>query len=194
MFKLHWKDVKAIRSKSFKCCSCDYNVVSDKGYYAQDSTGQVVAYIYICPHCTAPTFFNHMGTQIPGASFGKNIDAIPNDDLRKLYDEMRGCVSSNNYTASVLCCRKMLMNIAVLEGAKEGDTYKSYVDYLESKGFIPPNCKDLVDYIREIGNIANHEIKIMNEADAKTLVDFITMLLDFIYTYPALKNKYLKNK
>ena len=194
MSKLEWHEIKSINPKSFTCFYCNNLVSSDKGIYALDSSGVISNYVYICPHCTFPTFFDSIDKQIPGPSFGKKIEAIPNEYSKKLYDEIRDCISSNNYTAAVLCSRKLLMNIAVSEGAKEGESYKSYIDYLESKGFIPPNCKELVNYIREVGNIANHEIKIMNENDAKTLAEFISMLLSFIYTYPSLKNKYLKDK
>jgi nitrite reductase/ring-hydroxylating ferredoxin subunit len=194
MIKFEWVEIKSIDPKSFTCFYCNNLISSDKGIYAVDPSGKIFNYVYICPHCKFPTFFIYIGKQIPAPLFGEKIEAIPNEDSRKLYDEIRDCISSNNYTAAVLCCRKLLMNIAVLEGAQEGESYKSYIDYLESKGFIPPNCKELVDYIREMGNIANHEIKIMSENDAKTLAEFISMLLNFIYTYPSLKNKYLKDK
>jgi len=50
-------------------------------------------------------------------------------------------MSVNAYTASVLCCRKLLMNLAVSKGAKEGENFFKYVDYLATKGYIPPNGK-----------------------------------------------------
>ena len=40
---------------------------------------------------------------------------------------------------AVMDCRKVLMNTAVHQGAEEGKTFAYYVDFLDSKGYIPPN-------------------------------------------------------
>jgi hypothetical protein len=80
----------------------------------------------------------------------------------------------------------MLMNIAVQEGAKEGQKFIDYVDHLSAKGFVPPNGKHWVDHIRKRGNEATHEIALMSDTDAKELVRFVEMLLRFIYEFPNL--------
>jgi hypothetical protein len=38
----------------------------------------------------------------------------------------------------VLLCRKMLMNVAVHEGAAEGLKFIEYVTYLSDHGYVPP--------------------------------------------------------
>ena len=82
------------------------------------------------------------------------------------------------------------MNIAVSKGAGEGKKFTEYVDYLNGKGYIPPNGKAWVDYVRKKGNEATHEIKIMASEDAEELITFIEMLLRFIYEFPSIiKNK-----
>ncbi|MCL5104510.1 MAG: DUF4145 domain-containing protein [Armatimonadetes bacterium] len=78
----------------------------------------------------------------------------------------------------------MLMNIAVQECAKEGQRFIEYVEYLGDKGFVPPNGRGWVDYIRIRGNEATHEIAVMSEQDAVALITFIEMLLRFIYEFP----------
>ena len=78
------------------------------------------------------------------------------------------------------------MNVAVNEGVPEGQTFISYVEYLDSKNFVPPKGKGWVDYIRKRGNEANHEIALMTEADAIGLISFVEMLLRFIYEFPSL--------
>ena len=78
----------------------------------------------------------------------------------------------------------MLMNIAVQEGAEEGKNFFEYVEHLADKGFVPPNGKAWVDYIRKRGNEATHEIRLMTESDAKALIIFVEMLLRFIYEFP----------
>jgi Domain of unknown function (DUF4145) len=80
----------------------------------------------------------------------------------------------------------MLMNIAVAEGAEPGLSFVKYVEYLSDKGFVPPNGKRWVDYVRKRGNEANHEIALMTEVDARTLIVFVEMLLRFIYEFPNL--------
>ena len=84
------------------------------------------------------------------------------------------------------CAEKMLMNIAVQQGAAEGMKFIEYVSFLADKGFVPPNGKHWVDHIRKKGNEATHEIAIMSEQDAKDLIAFIEMLLRFIYEFPSM--------
>ena len=76
------------------------------------------------------------------------------------------------------------MNIAVDKGAQHNATFQQYVEYLDQKNFIPPDGKVWVDYIRKRGNEANHEIHLMNAEDAQALIDFVEMLLKFIYQFP----------
>jgi hypothetical protein len=111
------------------------------------------------------------------------VDKLPADH-QALYEEARSCTSSGCYTAAVLILRKMLMNIAVAQGAKAGGSFVSYVEYLASKHFIPPNGEHWVDHIRKKGNEATHEIVLMSQSDAKELVTFVEMLLRFIYEFP----------
>ena len=122
--------------------------------------------------------------QTPGFPYGNTVNSIPSD-VETLYNEARNCTSCSAYTASVLCCRKLLMNIAVSKGAEEGLNFIEYIEYLSDKNFIPPNGKDWVDHIRTKGNEATHEIAIMKKEDAEELITFIEMLLKFIYEFPA---------
>ena len=102
-----------------------------------------------------------------------------------MYKEARECVSVAAYTSSVLASRKLLMHIAVEQGAKEGESFVAYVDYLATKGYVPPNGKGWVDHIRRKGNEANHEIVLMTKKDAEELISFLEMLLKFIYEFPS---------
>jgi uncharacterized protein DUF4145 len=76
------------------------------------------------------------------------------------------------------------MHIAVEKGAKEGEPFVSYVEYLARQGYVPPDGKGWVDYIRQKGNEANHEIKVMGQQDAQALIAFVEMLLKLIYEFP----------
>jgi len=183
-----WKALMDLPSRSFTCGFCGTYVASVKGYAVGehgDGSGKLVAFAYICANCRGPVFFPPTGSQYPTAAFGKPVAHVPKE-LDALYEEARRCTSSNAFTGSVLLCRKMLMNIAVQEGAKEGLKFIEYVNYLSDKGFVPPNGKHWVDHIRKRGNEATHEISVMTEADAKELVGFVEMLLRFIYEFPNL--------
>jgi Domain of unknown function (DUF4145) len=175
----NWQNKLNLDNKSFICGYCGRAVQSDRGY--SDSLRHVS--IYICP-CGEPTFFNHYGIQYPGVAFGNKLTNIP-EDVGSLYNEARQCTASNSYTAAVLCCRKLLMHIAVDKGEEAGKNFVEYVNYLSEHHYIPPDGKGWVDYIRQKGNEANHEIMLMNQEDAINIINFTEMLLKFIYEFPS---------
>jgi hypothetical protein len=84
-----------------------------------------------------------------------------------------------------LALRKLLMNIAVNKGANAGLSFQQYVEYLDSKGYVPPDGKAWVDHIRRKSNDANHEIALMKASDAEELITFAEMLLKFVYEFPS---------
>ena len=177
---MSWHGLNSIESKRFRCGYCSYNVASAQGYFHDNSRRR----IYICPNCNRPTFFDERLRQYPEVAPGNEVRHIP-EDLEKLYLEARNCCSVSAFTASVLASRKMLMNIAVQQGAQEGLKFIEYVEYLASNGFIPPNGKVWVDHIRQKGNEATHEIALMTPSDAEDLVTFTEMLLKLIYEFPS---------
>jgi hypothetical protein len=192
--KLSWKEIKGIQSTSYKCGYCNNLVASEKGWTTdaikkETSRGYHSALICICHKCNRPTYFDPEGEQIPGVGYGNPVSEIPEKEIQDLYEEARRTIQANAYTATVLCCRKLLMHIAVSKDAKTGEGFKYYVDYLSEKNFVPPDAKGWINKIREIGNVANHKIKIMKKEDAEELLKFMEMLLKIIYEFPALADK-----
>lgn len=175
---MSWTNAGNIGSKSFTCGFCGNLVASSLGYNNSPTDWR----IYICSHCSKPTFFDG-DHQLPGVSPGESVGHLPLD-IESLYTEARKCVAASCHTAAVLLARKLLMNIAVAQGAPEGDTFIKYVEYLASKGYVPPNGQGWVDHIRKKGNEANHEIALMSKSDADDLILFIEMLLKFMYEFP----------
>lgn len=175
-----WQHLDGIGPKQWRCGHCGYSVANDKGFWTDESTHRR---IYICPNCSKPTFFDEGGSQFPGVTPGNEVQHLPND-LEKLYREARVGCSVSAFTASVLASRKLLMSVAVGQGAKEGLKFIEYVEYLAAHGFIPPNGKTWVDHIRRKGNEATHEIALMSQQDAEELVGFSEMLLKFVYEFP----------
>jgi hypothetical protein len=174
-----WVSSEQINSKSFHCGYCGNKVASATGYY-HDKKPHLK--IYLCPHCDQPSFF-FLETQVPGVAPGNEVKHLP-EQVEHLYHEARNCTSISAYTAAVLACRKLLMNIAVAQGAEENKKFIDYVDYLAGHGYVPPNGRGWVDHIRRKGNEATHEIIVMNKSDAEDLISFSEMLLKFIYEFP----------
>jgi hypothetical protein len=125
------------------------------------------------------------GIQIPSPKFGNPVGGIPDNLVAMLYDEARSCMGVGAFTASILCCRKLLMNVAVSIGAKEGLSFISYVKFLSDGGYVPPGSDVWLDHIRDKGNEANHKIEISNKVDAEELLNFTEMLLRFVFELPA---------
>jgi hypothetical protein len=180
---IRWSGINEIQSIEFTCGHCGKIVASNKGFFSKANIDGEQAKIYICPHCARPTFL-HKGTQLPNLAPGSDVCHVP-EDVHSLYSEARKCTASSCYTASVLASRKLLMNIAVAEGAKEGLRFIEYIEFLADNGFVPPKGQGWVDHIRKKGNEATHEIRAMDYNDATDLVSFSEMLLKFIYEFPA---------
>jgi hypothetical protein len=180
-----WADARSMPSRNYVCGYCGNPIATERGY-TSSSKGN----IYVCHFCDQPTYFSIDGRQVPGSAFGHPVEHIPSAEVEALYEESRNCITVNAYTASILCSRKLLMNIAVSKGAAEGLHFIEYVNYLSDHGYLPPDGKEWVDQIRTKGNEATHEIKIMNRTDAEELITFVGMLLKFIYEFPAMiRNK-----
>lgn len=176
---LAWYNAGNIEPRTYTCGYCGKVVGTNQGYHPNIAGVR----IYICPFCWQPTFFNG-DIQTPGVAYGNEVGSLP-DDVDALYREARNSMAVSSHTAAVLNCRKLLMHIAVNEGAPPGQSFLDYVQYLASKGYIPPHGQGWVDHIRSKGNEANHEIRIMGKADAEELISFTEMLLKFIYEFPA---------
>jgi len=186
---MNWKNSENIGSKTYKCGYCGSSLASQLGYSAAEYVnGRTVIRenIYICHSCEKPTYFDYNGRQTPGPLIGNKVKHIPNSDVEDLFNEAKSCFSIGAYTSSVMCCRKLLMNISVSEGAKEGTNFSDYVNYLNDNNYIPPNGKKWVDSIRKLGNQANHKIEFKSLKDAERILNFTEMLLRFIYELPGI--------
>jgi len=180
-----------MRSITYDCGYCGNSVASDYGYFGTERIQElhggydVTHQICICPHCNLPTFFSPSGSQAPGPSVGGDVAHIPSVEVKALYDEARACMKVNAHTAAAMCCRKLLMNVAVAEGAKPNLRFLQYADFLVDEGHVTRKAKGWVDHIRKKGNEANHEINIFSSEDAQRLMKFSEMMLRVVYEYPA---------
>jgi hypothetical protein len=136
MLPIRWDGPSSISSRYYTCGHCGASIASEKGWRGQYIGLAPQASIYICHLCFCPTFFDIDQKQTPGPLFGNLVEDIPEKQVRDLYDEARRTTATGSYTAAVLCCRKLLMHIAVSKGAKPGDTFISYVEYLASHNYV----------------------------------------------------------
>jgi len=147
--KFSWISVGNVYPKSFTCGHCGNQIASNFGYGGSGVNSNRSSSIYICHFCTRPTYFDPDGEQIPGKAYGNDINEISDKGIQALFHEARNATSSNCYTAAILCCRKLLMHIAVSKGAKVGESFADYVEYLSKNNFVPPDAKIWVDHIRK---------------------------------------------
>lgn len=171
-----WINVERINSKEFLCGYCGCEIASERGYRC--SSGE---FIYICHKCNKPTFMDIYGNQTPNYLMGKEFKVAIPENIKELYNEARRCYGVNAYSAVAMCCRKLLMHIAVECGAEENLKFVEYVNYLDEENYIPKNSKKWVDIIRQKGNETTHEIKISNEKEASQLIKFIEIIITLIY-------------
>lgn len=176
-----------VHSHAIKCGYCGQNIAPNIGYilsYGRDNTEKYIAYVYQCPLCKNPIlYFVDEKETIPGASYGREIKYLP-DNIQSLYNECRTCYANQCYTSAQMIARTLLMHIAVEKGAEEGQSFARYVTYLDDKGYIPPNGKKGVDFIRTSGNVANHEIVIKEKEETEKVISFLSTLLLVIYELP----------
>lgn len=174
----NWKDLFRIDPFNYKCGYCGLEVGSNQGYpYSGDHN---VA-IYICPSCGQPTFVNY-SYLTPGSSYGSEISNLP-VTVESIYNEARSSYKVGAYTAVILICRKVLMNVAIDRGANPNLKYIEYVDYLLNEGYVPSKSKQWIDDIRKEGNSATHDETSKNKTDAKKILDFVQMLLLINYKF-----------
>jgi hypothetical protein len=191
-YTINWQGMQNVASQSFRCGHCGNKIASNLGWYATSSyTNKPAAYVVVCHLCQRPTFIDADGRQFPGEAFGDKVESLPSG-VKELYDEARGSTGANAFTTTVLCCRKILMHVAVQKGAQPGEKFVKYVEFLADKNFIPPDARPWVDHIRTRSNEANHEILIMTRADAEELLAFTEMLLKVVFEFPAVIKKKLE--
>lgn len=186
MYEIKWDKAHEQTPRSYKCSWCAKAVASARGWSGElkGEPNNPRGWLYICPSCTYPTLF--VGDiQSPGAKMGDDVTDVSSDHVATLYDEARRAAAAGCHSAAVMCCRKLLMHIGVANGAKTDESFKYYVQFLVDEHFVPKIAQDWVVHIKDVDNIANHDIKIHTAEDSEDLLTFVAMLLKMIYEYPA---------
>ena len=182
-----WNALQHPRTQTWVCGWCDHTVASDVGYMYQQDHGGVSASILICPQCALPTYFQFDTRGIvtkssPMSSFGESVKNLP-APVEAQYEEARRTYSANCFTACAMLCRGLLMYIAVEAGAKEGESFAFYVEYLIEEGVVGKKGKDWLERVRKVGNQANHKLVPITKEDAETVLRFVAYVLKFNYEF-----------
>jgi hypothetical protein len=170
--------------QQYYCAHCNSQVSGAViGEYSHSDTKWL-----FCPNCLKGSTLVGVGI-FPSPKYGPPIEGLPTE-VASAYDEVRRCMSVNAHVASELICRKILMHVSVDKGAKPGETFASYLDYLANQGYITPPIKVWADKIRQHGNEATHEINEITRQRAEGTVMFTAELLRLIYEMDHLRKKF----
>lgn len=175
-----WQGTQSIARKDWQCGNCGRHVTERKGYQTTKGDHPSHPLMYPCPNCGVPTLF--WDGQHPGARPGDDVEHLP-ADVARIYDEARDCCRVGAYGGAALLARSLLMHIAVSRKAKEGLGFVEYVTFLEDGHYTPPDSKEWVDHIRKQGNRAAHSIMATEAEDAEELIQFLELILRYLYEF-----------
>lgn len=177
-----WVHLKTGRPLKCICYNCN-NMISSNKYYETWVPGRLTkSLIHICPHCNAPIVRDYEGKHVISPLIGKNIKKLP-EDIERIYLEIRKSMQANCFNGAIMLMRKLIMHIAVEEGADEGKNFTEYINFLCDEGVVPRKSKGKADLVRTLGNGVNHQIEDSNEEDAKNCLDFLSLLLMANYEF-----------
>jgi len=137
-----------------------------------------------CPLCGCPTIFNYeKKIWLPAPLPFTKIKNVP-QEIEPLYTEIRQDYAVGCYSSAILAARKLIMFVAVSNGAETNKKFEYYVDYLDSNGCLPKNSKAWIDKIRIAGNEQTHEIVMASKEDAERTIKLVVALLTIMYELP----------
>lgn len=178
---IDWKDTRNGSQKRWHCGHCGSVSGTGRCYAGRVAEG-IWQYIYICSYCNEPTYWDLKSRQIPGALPGAPVAALP-EDVESLYQEARRCIAAGAPTAATMACRKILMNLAVSNGADKNKQFAHYVDWMAENGYVPPGGDVWVKQIKDTGNEANHELPHIETDRAEKILKFTEGLLRFVHEF-----------
>lgn len=158
---------------------CGHCNVAVTGWVVAYATGERKRQWLLCPRCGGGSVKNDDIILPPRQTFRK-VDGL-SGSIAALYDEARASFNAQAYTGCEILCRKILMSMAVDEGAKPNRRFVEYVDYLDSNGYITPALKDMATAIKDNGNEAAHEIDQPSQERAEYTLKFTRRILDITY-------------
>ena len=181
----------ATEGRTYDCGFCGRSVVANVGlettFFTPNSI-RIEVDVRLCPRCRGATTFVYdgvKGSQLPAPLLGKGFDASEKEEdiqlVIALYNDARNALSQDAGSCAVLMFRKLLMHVAVEQGAKEGERFVTYVQFLKDKGVVGRPQHKILNRIKDAGNEENHQIKRSEKDEANDLLDVVTHLIEGVY-------------
>lgn len=82
------------------------------------------------------------------------------------------------------------MHVAVDKGAKAGETFAFYIDYLEKQGYVTPPMRGWVKLIKDHGNDSTHKLPKPERKRAEGTLIFTAQLLRTVYEMEHLAGQF----
>ena len=180
------------QTQTYTCPYCNkvvagkihHNISYESNFPNVGNIEEVVYSVMECPSCHQPTIYKRNDkTTNPFNKPLVPVNDVP-EDINRIYEEVRTTIAAECYTSAVMLARTALMYIAVQKGAKTGEKFVFYVDYLNNNHYIPPNSRDWVDKIRKMGNDTAHQLTYWKKEDAELIGKLLMHLLRIIYELP----------
>lgn len=183
---IEWANAQTIPSVDYYCAYCNCQVASQIGIFCRNKvSGRTAVCVAICHSCQYPTIVGHDGSQIPDQLEGPSVTDISEAGVAALYEEARRSARDGNNISCVMACRVVLMYAAVHKGAPTDKSFAQYVTFLADNHFVPPDCKEMLDHIKDLGNRANHDIRVFTRDEALEALEFTAAILRFMFEFPA---------
>lgn len=118
------------------------------------------------------------------------------DKIKRFWKQAHSSIIAENWDAAALMARSALQAIMRDQKAVGKDLFSEIKD-LSKKGQLPPIMKEFSEEVRELGNSSAHPKVGVPETppkDAKDIVEFLDIVLDYLYNLPKKINDYRSRK
>lgn len=189
--RFDWIGSVEVLPMDFHCGFCGNKVSSSRGMAGVNSglrsttpvpAEHVKAGAYICPHCSRVSYWEESEGMSPKPLYGYEVGNLP-EPIATVYNEARRTLQAGAFTGVMGLCRSLLAHISKEQGSPKS-TFNEAIGYLETEGHITKQMKPTLDWIRQKGNEAAHDLVVFCEADALLVMDFTANLLRNVYDYP----------
>jgi hypothetical protein len=155
--------------------------------------GDVTTRWLFCVGCKTAAVDSH-GQVSPPAMEYPTPDGTPQAE-KKVWEEVRECLSIHAYNAVAMLCRKLLLHLVFThersqnaQAAPRNIDFARAVQYLLDNGVITAAYQPLATEIRKIGNRANHELPDITGGEARKIASFTHYLFVSVYEMPKKAN------
>ena len=124
------------------------------------------------------------GAVLPGTLPAREVQHLP-ETIESLYREARSAHSVSAFTAAEMAARTILVHVAVDKGREGRTTFAQAVDFLKDEKHITEAMKPWVDWIRQRGNKAAHEVELTTADQSLGTLNFVCALLENVYQHPG---------